>query len=102
MTYECTVFGGTSDIVTVWKGDFFNCPTGIREIHLIHGGREDFIPQICNDGNVVGRFIRIVNDSFVSQLNVTLTCDITDKSVECIRDSGTNTERVGSLNLTSG
>ena len=46
--------------------------------------------------------IRHCYDSFVSQLNVTLTCDIIDMSVECIRDSGTNTERVGSLNLTSG
>ena len=37
LTYECTVFGGTLDVITVWKGDFFNCPTGIGEIHLIHG-----------------------------------------------------------------
>ena len=102
MTYECTVFGGTSDVVTVWKGDFFNCPTGIGEIHLIHRQREDFIPQTCNDGKVVARFVRIENDSFISQLNVTLTHDIAGMSIECIRDNGTNIERISVTNLTSG
>ena len=102
VTYECIVFGGTLDIFTVWKGDFFNCPTGIGEIHLIHGEREGFNPHTCNDGNVLGRFVRIENDSFISQLNVTLACDIIGKSIECIRDNGTNIERVGTMNLTSG
>ena len=102
VTYECTVFGGTQGVSTVWKGDFFNCPTGIGEIHLIHGQREGFNPHTCNDGKVVARFVRIENNSFISQLNVTLTRDIAGKGIECIRDNGTNTEGIGATNLTSG
>ena len=101
MTYECTVFGG-AEVITVWKGDFFRCSTGKRLIELVHRQRYDFSSQICNDGNVVGRFVRVENNSFISQLNVTLTHDIAGKSIECISDNGTYTERVGSLNLTSG
>ena len=101
VTYECTVFGG-AEVITVWKGDFFDCSTGKREIELVH--REDFSPHICNEGNVtvVARIIRVENDSFISQLNITLTHDIAGESIECISDNGTNTERVGSMNLTSG
>jgi hypothetical protein len=101
VTYECTVLGG-AEAATVWKGDFFNCLSGKRVIELVHRYRDDFSSHTCNDGNVVGRFVSIENDSFTSQLNITLTRDIVGKSIECISDNGINTERVGSLNLTSG
>ena len=101
MTFECTVFGG-GDVTTVWKGDFFNCSAKRRVIELAHSQRDDFSSHICNNGNVVGKFIRIDNDSFISQLNVTLTRNITGKRIECIRDNVTNMEIIGSINLTSG
>ena len=89
-------------MITVWKGDFFDCSTGKREIELVH--REDLSPHICNEGTVtvVAKIVRVENNSFTSQLNVTLTHAIAGKSIECISDNGTNTERVGLLNLTSG
>lgn len=99
VTYECTVFGG-AEVTTVW--DFFRCSTGKRVIELVHRQREHFNSHTCNDGKVVARIVRVENTSFISQLNITLTHDIIRKSIECISDNGASTERVGSMNLTSG
>jgi hypothetical protein len=102
VTYECTVFGGT-EVTTIWKGDFFSCLSDKRALEFVHSRTDNFSSQSCNDGNVVGRFVRIENDSFTSQLNITLKrSDIAGKSIECISDNGTDVERVGSMNLTSG
>ena len=48
----------------------------------------------------MARFVRIENGSFISQLNITLICDIAGKGIECIRDNGTSTEGIGAMNLT--
>jgi hypothetical protein len=101
VTYECTVFGGT-EATTIWKGDFFSCLSGKRALEFVHSRTDNFSSQSCNDGNVVGRFVRIENDSFTSQLNITLKRDIAGKSIECISDNGTDVKRVGLMNLTSG
>ena len=101
MTYECTVFGGT-EVITVWRGDFFHCSTGKMVIELVHRQRDDFSPHTCNDGNVVARIVGVESNNFISQLNITLTHDVAGKSIECISDNGSSTERVGLLNLTSG
>ena len=103
LTYECTVLGGSGGL-TVWKGDFFHCSNGIQQIELVHVQlmEGDFSSRTCNDGSIVAKIVRVENDSFISQLNVTLTHNITGRSIECISDNGTTTESVGSLNLTSG
>ena len=106
LTYECTVVGDRGGI-TVWMGDFFRCPNGKKEIGLLHSDFTNgqaggvYNTQTCNDGNVVGRIIRVENGVFTSQLNVTLTSDIIGRSIECAYDNGT-THRIGSLNLTTG
>jgi hypothetical protein len=106
VTYECTVCGGYGGI-TVWIGDFFHCSSGKQAIELVHShfspersGGEASIVRICNDGNIAGRIVRVENNnSYTSQLNVTLTPDITGKRIECAYDNGT-IHRVGSLNIT--
>ena len=104
--YECTVFGDYGGF-TIWTGDFFHCSNGKRVVELRHhqlsnaqgGGASN--TRTCNDGNIVGRLIRVENGSFTSQLNVTLTSDIVGKSIECAYDNGT-IHSIGSLNLTAG
>ena len=107
VTYECTVVGDYGGF-TIWVGDFIRCSSGKRVIELIHrqstndvqGGRIASV-RTCNDGNIVGRLLRVENGSFTSQLNVTLTSDIVGKGIECAYDNGT-IHRVGSLNITTG
>ena len=101
--YECTVFGGIGAI-TVWKSDFFNCTNGKQVIELVHRPRregDEFNTRICNNGNIAARIVRNERDSFTSQLNITLTYDIAGESIECIGDNGTNTHRIGWLNIAS-
>ena len=105
VTYECTVFGGYG-VATVWKGNFFHCSNGKQEIQYAHSpltseeGMDSNV-RICNDGKIVGRIIRVENESLTSQLSVALTND-TGGSIECIGDNGTDAYRVGTLNLTTG
>ena len=107
VTYECTVVGDYGGI-TIWMGDFFRCLANSRVIELVHNQLitnrpegEAFNARTCNDGNIVGRIVRVENGRYISQLNVTLTSDIVGKSIECAYDNGT-VYRIGSLNLTTG
>ena len=106
VTYECTVVGSPGGL-TVWAGDFFvHCLNGKRVMTLRHsptqvGETSEFTDRTCNNGSIVGRIIRVENDSYTSQLNVTLTSDIVGRSIECSYDNGT-IHRIGSLNLTRG
>ena len=107
VTYECTVVGDYGGI-TIWMGDFFSCLADSQVIELVHSqlitNRPEgkaFNARTCNDGNIVGRIVRVENGRYISQLNVTLTSDIVGKSIECAYDNGT-VYRIGSLNLTTG
>ena len=106
VTYECTVFGGIGT-TTIWKSDFFQCSSGKQVIELVHRPltfeqEEDEVntrSRGCNNGDIAARIVRDENDMFTSQLNVTLTYDIAGESIECIGDNGTNTHRIGLLNV---
>ena len=100
--YECTVFGGIG-ATTIWKSDFFQCSSGKKLIELVHRPLtegEEYHTRICNNGNIAGRIVKVENNSYTSQLNITLTYDIAGESIECIGDNGTNTYGVGLLNIT--
>ena len=75
VTYECTVTGGQGE-TTVWKGGAFHCPSNKHEIELLHSRftseSEDEAFGYCNDGAIVGRGLRVENNSYTSQLNVKL------------------------------
>lgn len=107
VTYECTVQGDYGGF-TLWMGDFFYCSLSSHQ-QFIELGHSQLLTnsvqggeaKVCNNGNIVGRIIRIENGSFISQLNVTLTSDIAGRSIKCAYDNGT-VHRVGSLNITTG
>ena len=103
VTYECTVIGGHGG-TTVWRGSALHCPNSEHMIQLVHGHfaseKESF--GDCNDGSIVARGLRVENNSYTSQLNVTLTYDMAGESIECVYDDGINTTKVGSLNVTAG
>ena len=103
VTFECTVIGGFGT-TTVWKSDIFHCSSGKQVIELVHRPvnfeQEGDNTRACNNGDIVGRIVRSENDSFTSQLNVTLTQNISGGRIECIGDNGISTHRIGSLNIT--
>ena len=103
VTYECTVIGNYGGF-SLWIGDFFRCSSGKQIIELLHShdGTVTFNDQTCNNGEVVGRIVRVENGSFISQLNVTLTNNTAGRTIECANDNGTSIRRIGLLNLPIG
>ena len=88
LTYECTVEGAGA---TVWKGSAFNCRSANDGITLLHsrfdlsGGTDGE----CNNGAIVGRSLRVEDNYYTSLLSVTITPDMTGRSITCIHDNGT-------------
>ena len=102
LTYTCTAVGGGT---TLWGGTAFDCPSTANEIILRHslfavrGAFGD-----CNNGAIVGRSLRVENNCYISQLNVTISTSLNNKTVQCAHNSdvGTNTVDEASLNVISG
>ena len=86
ITYECTVFG---DGYTVWRGSAFDCPLSGNEILLSHNNFEDGTTRICNNGAIVGRSVRIMDNYYTSQLAVSFTTRLDGRTIECMRIGGT-------------
>ena len=82
LVFVCSVNGG---VATVWKGTIFNCPS--NEITLRHSAFEN-ATGTCNDGNIVAYNIDvdIANNSYSSQLNVTVSPEMHNGTIECVRD----------------
>ena len=94
-------------IATLWRGTAFDCPMDDSEITLRHS---QFASNqeigICNNGDIVARGIEIINDCYISQLNVTVRENFNNKTIQCVftssegmRTIGESTLRVASGNL---
>ena len=92
LTYECTVKGG---VATVWNGDAFDCASSDNAITFLHlRFMSEDKPATCNNGTIVGQTLRIENNSYTSQVNVTVSPKLTGKSIKCIQDN-----LVGEMNV---
>ena len=90
LSYTCTVGGGNT---TVWGGSAFKCATTGNEIKLIH--HYSFINEtsgICNNGTILGQSVNVDGMHFTSQLNVTISSELNNKTVTCSSDSGNTRE----------
>lgn len=88
ITLECTVQSRTTP--TVWKGNVLNCETGINnEITLLQRNDSQFLQNVhtCNNGTIMSQGIQIENDSFTSQLNITVELDKIGKQIECLQEA---------------
>ena len=97
-TYECTTVGGTA---TVWQGSVFKCPSSQDSISLIHSRSSNI--KTCNGAAISGQIIRVEDNCYTSQLNVNVSSDMIEESIECAHDNGTQS-LIGniSLSLTTG
>ena len=89
LSFKCTAHGGTG---TIWQGSIFDCTDRAmpNEIILLHGNHSTFVQQrkICNNGTIVVQGIYAINNSFTSQLNITVSIDMFGKTIECIQARG--------------
>lgn len=84
LMYECTSIGG---LATVWEGTAFDCGQASNQIFLRHSkfsSQSSPAEGECNNGNIRALGIRVLNSTaFISQLNVTVTKDMNNKTIEC-------------------
>ena len=68
-----------------------------NEIVLLHAHSSSSSPLQCNDGAIQGRItdINTANNTYTSQLSVTVNSDLEGRSISCIHDSGSD----GSINV---
>lgn len=101
--YECTV-NVTANLASItWKGSALSCSSTDNEIHfLLHRNLSQDI-RSCSDGSITGKIIRADdNETYTSQLNVTLTNEIAGKSIKCVLDNGQSELIAGSLIIPDG
>lgn len=82
-----------------------NCPLDGSEITLRHSqfaSSQAF--GICNNGDVVGRGLDVINNCYTSQLNLTVRESFANKTVQCILNSNEGIRTVGEslLSIVSG
>ena len=90
---------------TVWTGTAFDCPETEDELTFLHTrNRFTNINQGCNDGAITGRGIRIEENRYTSQVNITVGSYMDGKSVECVSVHGLHKTLVdnSSIMITSG
>ena len=98
LVYECSITGSG---LIVWRGTAFECPSSSNEIVLSQGSSG--IQEVCNDGAITGRIIRVENNTYVSQLTVSVSAKMIDRNISCFHD-GTTQNLIGSslITLTTG
>ncbi len=86
LTIDCVTMGHG---VTVWLGTAFQCANVGDDISLRHSTfGEPYKPKwTCNNGAIVAQAIGVVNDSYISQLNVTASLELNNTTVECLHYS---------------
>ena len=96
LTTECAITGVG---LTVWRGTTFQCNKNNDEIVLLHRQLRGSI-QTCNNGAIVAQALGVVNNSYISQLNVTVTVEFNNTTVECLYDNGTTVTVIRYIQIT--
>ena len=84
VTIECAVMGGG---ITVWQGTTIQC-NNRDYIPLRHSQfkQSERFRGVCNNGDIIVQALGVVNNTYISQLNVTVSPDWSNTTVECWHD----------------
>ena len=99
LTTECAIMGGGA---TVWQGTAFQCDSNNQNfISLRHSQFvESFKPEgICSNGAIVAQALGVVNNSYVSQLSVTVSLESNNTIVECVHSHNLTETLVRSIQI---
>ena len=93
--YECRVTGYGA---TIWKGTALDCHSSTNEIVILPS---DSVNRsiTCNNGEIVGRLVRRENNSYVSQLSVSVSSEVIGGSIGCYHEVGVDALEIGTLRL---
>ena len=82
----------------MWRGTAFDCPSIDNEILFLHGSSD--VEKICGDGTIVGRLIRVENNTYISQLTVSVQAQVVGTNISCFHDRKGILSLIGSTLLT--
>ena len=85
LIFVCSVSGG---VATIWRGTVFQCLSS--EITLRHKRYAGGISGVCNSGAITASSIGVSDNNYTSQLNVTVSPEMNNKSIECVQYSNTS------------
>lgn len=91
LVYECTVMGEAG--ATVWTGSIFQCPSTGNTITLRHSAFNQM--RGCNQGAIIGYGVNTQNGCYTSQINITTSLSMNNKTVECVYNNGSTTSVIG-------
>ena len=105
-TYECTVMGGLG---TIWTGSIISklCEDNGGEILLLHSRFESdiYLNQSITCGNgtvsIVGQKVGVENNSYTSQITVTVSSDILGDNIVCAHNHNGTTHVIGNNTIKS-
>ena len=96
LSFQCTVTGGHA---TVWQGSAFDCANSNNEIQFGHNQFNNTSTKSCNDGIIVGQSLYIEDNNYTSQLTITITTNMTGKTIQCAHDDGTSEKFIGNYTI---
>lgn len=99
---DCLVHDG---VATLWQGSTFDCAS--NQIILTHdrfSRQQNQAGGECNDGKIVAYIIGEFNGSYISRLNVTVTEDMNNKTIECAAEllNGVSNSSVSTVTVATG
>lgn len=86
LTYECSSLGG---LATIWRGSALNryCESGyILLRHRKFNSQNQTAGGECNNGQIRAQSIGVTNSTYISQLNVTVSADMNNMTIECTNE----------------
>ena len=98
LLYECITVGTIG--TTVWKGSAFQCPDNGNNVLLSHRQFSSGTMDACNNGAIVGRSIRAVNNCYISQLNVTVSASMNGQTIQCFYNNESREIEIGIETIT--
>ena len=97
LTYTCTAVGTGN---TLWTGTAFDCATnGIILRHERYTQSGGAVGE-CNSRAVRGRSTGVENNCYTSQIDVTVSTTFNNKTIQCIHNSGTGIDTIGTSVIT--
>ena len=92
LTYTCNVIGGGT---TIWGGSAFDCSSTSNEIFLRHSQfSTPGTSGSCNNGAIRARSIGVTDGCYTSELSVTVSSSLNNKTIRCSHDSDMGTRIV--------
>ena len=97
---ECSITGGGA---TVWQGNAIECDSNSRDLTLRHSQFGELQKPThtisCGGETVIAKAIGVVNNSYVSELNITVNRETNNTSVECVHSYNLTETVVKAINI---